>query len=319
MSGIGRKISWSILPTATSSGCRYPSSRVLHEHELVADLPRLEHVRPGADRVLRPERPGGLEHAVRRRPCPRRPCTSRAPCGLAIPNTDSASAPRKPPDLRRQHDHGRVRADGLAALVEALVGPRASRCGVREAAEDRVPVVGAPASVWSGPGKLYQRLKLKQTALALNGVPSWNFTPGRRLNVQLRPFFEVDQLVASWGTTTVRPGLRLTRPWKIRLIGRSDSPSETSGAVQDHRIGRGAEDERRRRLATGQGSSGRRHERQRRKGGHQAEFQLLPHLFSTLLLRFQSRTGIDSLKDGDTKEQLAPRPRLWDARARARL
>src|ERR671918_492996 len=37
------------------------------------------------------------------------------------------------------------------------------------------------------PSKLYQRSKLKQTASALNGSPSWNVTSSRSSNVQSRP------------------------------------------------------------------------------------------------------------------------------------
>ena len=61
-------------------------------------------------------------------------------------------------------------------------------------------------------GSVYWRVKLKQTALASIVVPSWNLTPFRSLNVQLRPFFEVVQLVASCGTTFVVPGFSPTSP-----------------------------------------------------------------------------------------------------------
>ena len=61
--------------------------------------------------------------------------------------------------------------------------------------------------------KLYQRLKLKQAAAALNGVPSLNFTFFRRLNVQALPAADDFQLSASDGTTMVVPGFRPTRPW----------------------------------------------------------------------------------------------------------
>ena len=60
--------------------------------------------------------------------------------------------------------------------------------------------------------KLYQRLKLAQTAAALNGVPSVNLTFGRSANVHDFPAFDDFQLVASDGATVVVPGLRLTRP-----------------------------------------------------------------------------------------------------------
>ena len=60
--------------------------------------------------------------------------------------------------------------------------------------------------------KLYQRLKLKQTAAALNGVPSLNFTFLRRLNVHDLPEPADFQLSASDGTTVVVPGFSPTRP-----------------------------------------------------------------------------------------------------------
>ena len=72
------------------------------------------------------------------------------------------------------------------------------------------------------------RLKLKQTDLASNVVPSWNFTPWRSLNVHARPFLEVVQLVASDGTTFVVPGFSPTSPSNIWLTARSEGPSETS-------------------------------------------------------------------------------------------
>ena len=75
---------------------------------------------------------------------------------------------------------------------------------------------------------MYQRLKLKQTAAELNGVPSWNVTPLRSWNVQVLPFLEAFQLVASLGTTTVPPGFRPTSPSKIWITTRPDSPSEIS-------------------------------------------------------------------------------------------
>src|SRR5664280_392885 len=77
------------------------------------------------------------------------------------------------------------------------------------------------------PLKLYQRSKLKQTAAALNSVPSWNFTFLRRLNVQVMPSGLGCQVSASAGTTSVPPCFVVTRPSKICRIGRNDSPSLT--------------------------------------------------------------------------------------------
>jgi len=60
--------------------------------------------------------------------------------------------------------------------------------------------------------KLNQRLKLKQTAAALNCVPSWNLPPRRSLNVHASLFFVTDHERASDGRTTVVPGLSVTSP-----------------------------------------------------------------------------------------------------------
>ncbi len=75
---------------------------------------------------------------------------------------------------------------------------------------------------------MYQRLKLKQTAAALNGVPSLNFTPVRRLNVH-EPVRLACPARREHRHDLVVPGFSPTRPWKIWTTTRSDSPSDTSG------------------------------------------------------------------------------------------
>src|SRR6185312_16596683 len=62
---------------------------------------------------------------------------------------------------------------------------------------------------------------------AFHGVPSWNFTPLRRLKVQTLPPLRF-QLVASDGTIFVVPGLSFTSPSNICSVTRNDSPSETN-------------------------------------------------------------------------------------------
>ena len=73
-------------------------------------------------------------------------------------------------------------------------------------------------------------MKFAHTAAELNGVPSVNVTPLRSGNVQTRPFFDADQLVASAGSILSVPGLLRTSPSKIWYVARSDVPSETSEA-----------------------------------------------------------------------------------------
>ena len=53
--------------------------------------------------------------------------------------------------------------------------------------------------------------KFAQTALALNGVPSWNRMPVRRLKVHVRPPFEAFHDFASNGTTVVVPAFIILR------------------------------------------------------------------------------------------------------------
>ena len=76
--------------------------------------------------------------------------------------------------------------------------------------------------------KLYHRSKFAQTAFALNGVPSWNRIPVRRLNDHTRPPFEAFHDLASDGTTVVVPGLRPTRPSVSWSMTFNDGPSETT-------------------------------------------------------------------------------------------
>ena len=69
------------------------------------------------------------------------------------------------------------------------------------------------------------RVKLAQTASALNGSPSENFTPCLSLKVQVRPSAEGSQLSASSGWTSAVPGLTPSRPWWIWRVTRKVSPS----------------------------------------------------------------------------------------------
>ena len=71
-------------------------------------------------------------------------------------------------------------------------------------------------------------MKFAQTAAALKGVPSENWTPLRSLNVHASWFLLVVHLVASDGTTVLVPFLKPTRLSKIWPVGRSDSPSDVS-------------------------------------------------------------------------------------------
>jgi hypothetical protein len=59
---------------------------------------------------------------------------------------------------------------------------------------------------------LYHRLKFAQTAAELNGVPSWNLTPRRNVNVQVLPSRLGVQRVANFGCNCVVPGFSSTRP-----------------------------------------------------------------------------------------------------------
>ena len=71
-------------------------------------------------------------------------------------------------------------------------------------------------------------MKFAQTAAALKGVPSENWTPLRSLNVHASWFLLVVHSVASDGTTVLEPFLKPTRLSKIWPVGRSDSPSDVS-------------------------------------------------------------------------------------------
>ena len=52
-----------------------------------------------------------------------------------------------------------------------------------------------------------QRSKFAQTAVASSGVPSWNVTPSRRVNVQVLPSGVDVHSVARPGSSSVVPGL----------------------------------------------------------------------------------------------------------------
>ncbi len=54
---------------------------------------------------------------------------------------------------------------------------------------------------------LTHRSKFAQTAAALKSVPSWNFTPWRRLNVHTLPSGVDDHFSASAGSRSVEPCL----------------------------------------------------------------------------------------------------------------
>src|SRR6266851_7504456 len=70
-----------------------------------------------------------------------------------------------------------------------------------------------------------QRSKLNLTASALKSVPSWNLTPFRRLNVQVRPSDEACHFSARAGSTSVVPGLKRTSPSNMAWVTSDDSPS----------------------------------------------------------------------------------------------
>ena len=67
------------------------------------------------------------------------------------------------------------------------------------------------------------------TASALNGVPSWNFTPFRSLKVYVRPSFEIVHDSASPGTIWVLSSGNVTSVSTIRRATRSELRSVTWG------------------------------------------------------------------------------------------
>ncbi len=67
--------------------------------------------------------------------------------------------------------------------------------------------------------------EMKTTACALKGVPSWNLTPRRSLNVQVLPSFETLQDSASPGRTSVFSSTNWTRFSKMWRVTSNDSPS----------------------------------------------------------------------------------------------
>ena len=102
--------------------------------------------------------------------------------------------------------------------------------------------------------KLYQRSKLKQTASALNGSPSWNVTPSWSVNVQVRPSSLASQLVGEAGLELGRA--RLQRDERLEdLVDHAQRLAVgDERAVEHDRVGRRAEDERAaRRAALGLG------------------------------------------------------------------
>ena len=81
----------------------------------------------------------------------------------------------------------RVAAIGLLAMACAL-----STLGCAVATAPPPPALNLGSTM---------RSKLNFTASALNGVPSWNFTSRRSLNVTLRPSLAVVHDSASQGTS----------------------------------------------------------------------------------------------------------------------
>src|SRR5437763_3353919 len=73
------------------------------------------------------------------------------------------------------------------------------------------------------------RMMLNLTASELNGVPSWNLTPGLSLKVQVLRSGVLSQLVASCGTGSILV-LKVTRLSKIARIGWPNGPVPTGGS-----------------------------------------------------------------------------------------
>src|SRR6185312_10096423 len=71
-----------------------------------------------------------------------------------------------------------------------------------------------PAPIGTLTLPLIRRSSENATASALNGVPSWNFTPWRSLKVSVRPSLDVSQEVASSGLILpcVSNATRVCRP-----------------------------------------------------------------------------------------------------------
>ena len=85
---------------------------------------------------------------------------------------------------------------------------------------------------------LYQRSKLKQTASALNGSPSWNVTPSLRVKVHVaRKSSLVSQLSARPGTTSVVPGSSAVKPSR-HLLDDAQRPRRRRPRLRRVRPGR---------------------------------------------------------------------------------
>src|SRR6476660_8361437 len=82
------------------------------------------------------------------------------------------------------------------------------------------------ASMYAGAEfTLVRRSKLNFMASALNGVPSWNFTLGRSLNVYVRPSGAIVHEVASAPSISGEFGLYRTRPSYTDVV--SELPSSS--------------------------------------------------------------------------------------------
>ena len=84
-------------------------------------------------------------------------------------------------------------------------------------------------TAWYGFFGSAQRSKLNFAASAFHGVPSWNVTPWRSLNVQTRPSGDTDQLVARSGSMSVWPGFIRTRRLNICVVTSEVSPFVLTG------------------------------------------------------------------------------------------
>ena len=203
--------------------------------------------------------------------------------GLAMPKFVSASAPRNDDERRVRKIVTLYCPLRLAALVEALVRARVARRPDVRSRRRRCSSSRSRASLCSGAGEVVPAVEVgadrgrveRRAVLELDALAERE-RPGKAV------LASPSTTVASGGTSFVVPGFRPTRPSKIWSIGRSDSPSETSGAVEHDRIGRGPEDERRIRLRPGSCPGG-----QQQRGREQDEWdekQRLSHPQGSLLV-----------------------------------
>src|SRR5215468_10899782 len=72
-------------------------------------------------------------------------------------------------------------------------------------------------------------MKLKATASAVSGEPSWNFTPERRWKRTSLPSAETSHFSARAGSTSVLPDLYLTRPSYIAVVAMKPSCASMAG------------------------------------------------------------------------------------------